>query len=151
MIDGTTLPPTDQVYTWVADDGTNWHIHAERLRLWCKAKPSLKVHLAPVDHQLARSFISDNIASMERVVELALRDDKLDPIIFCKRGTFTNGRPDVMLVDGHHRYVLASVMRSAVIPCYMIGTKQWEPFRIVNIPDYTRDELNAIPILHRSY
>lgn len=152
MIDGTTLGPREPIYTFIAWDGTNIHIHSSRLRTWClEHRKDLEIVGVPVDRNLAHRFLTENVASRERVKELMLRNDALDPIIFCKDNTFTEGRPDVMLVDGHHRFVLYAALEIPFIPSFFLDYAAWQPFRIVNIPPIDHEALRAMPITKRSY
>lgn len=151
MLDGSKYKSGDPIYTFVADDGTNTHIDSKLLREWCLSnKSSLEVFATPVDPKLALRFQDENIISPVRVFELWHRRD-LDPVIYCKSGTFTDGRPDVMLVDGHHRYTLAAAKAWPVIPAYILELNQWKPFQIDGLPDLTVDFLRAMPITSRNY
>lgn len=153
-IKASKLDHMEPVYTWVADDGSNIHIASRLLRDWCmKRQP--RVELMPVDHDFAASFLRENTVDPMRVLQLSVECDlgirKLDPIILCQRGTYTHGLPDVMLVDGHHRYVLAAMKEWPVIPCYNLIPHQWKRFRVVDCPDVTKDQLAASPITQRNY
>jgi len=142
-------PLTEGIYTFVAKDGSNTNIASNRLHDWC-ATANLEIHAAPVDQKLAQSFLRNNIASLDRCLKL-LTKGNLSPIIFCHEGSFTEGRPDVLFVDGHHRYTLCGMMKLPYIPAYMLLPSQWEPFRITDLPDMTQSELLDLPITHRSY
>lgn len=155
MLDGSTYPPHYPIYTFVDKAGVNTHIDSPRLRLWCLANernPELEQGLAPVDRELANSFLRDNVVSMSRVIEL-LGKEELDPIILCQDGTFSssNGGPNVMLVDGHHRLVLAAKLKLPQIPAFMVKLEQWKPFQVTNILDLTEEQLLAAPIQKRNY
>lgn len=144
-------PLSEGIYTFVAKDGTNTNIASNRLFLWTEAnKATLKIELAPVDPKLAQSFLHQNIASLDRCLEL-LAKPKITPIIFCHDGSYTDGRPDVLLVDGHHRYCLAGMLQLPVIPAYMLMVPQWEPFKILDLPSMSQDDLLNLPITPRSY
>ena len=138
------------IYSFVGDDGENIHIDSEGLRIWCKlAKP--EVFLLPLNYGLAEQFIKDNVVSPKRIHELSLRKD-LDPIIMCKDGTFgKNGGPNTMLVDGHHRYFIACMIKLYAIPGHLLEVEQWKPFQLRGIPDITADELRRRPITKRDY
>lgn len=149
MINGKLLKPTDAIYHHVDDKGRNTFIHSERLREWVlKTKP--EIVLSPVDPNLMIRFLEDKSYSEERVRELANRE-KLDPIIYCATGTYTDGRPDVFLADGHHRYVLACVRGLMHIQSHLIAKRDWRQFRIYNLPKLTQEALASSPILKRNY
>lgn len=151
-IDGKTLSPWTQVYTFVALDGTNVHIHSPRLREHCIA---LRYPWTPavVDVPLARSFIRDNIVDPRRVSQLT-EQHFIEPIILCKTEAFGLNHPtipDVLLVDGHHRYTRAAMDGMQTIRAWILELYQWQPFTIYNLPDYTREALNAEPIIAKPH
>lgn len=138
------------IYTFVADDGENIHIDSEGLRLWTKlAKP--EVFWIPLRYELAWDFIRDNVVDPFRIQELANRKE-LDPIIMVKDGTIgSNGHPNAMLVDGHHRYFIACMCRLEVIPGHMLEVEQWKPFQLHGIPKMTKEQLVRTPVTKRDY
>jgi hypothetical protein len=141
----------EQIYQCVGDDGIHTCVAINRLYKWVQAnKKKLEIQLVPVDPGLAASFIKDNVVSRERIMELIHRTD-LEPIIWGKDGTFTEGRPDVFLMDGHHRYALHAAARVAFIKSYVLEMEQWEAFRITDAPEITQDQLRDVPILRRLY
>lgn len=137
-------------YTFVGDDGVTTHINSEGLRLWCVAnKP--EIFLMPMRNDVAKQMIPDNVVSMARVRELSTRKN-LDPIIMVKDGTIgKNGYPNVMLVDGHHRYFLAYLRKQEFIEGYFLEEPQWRPFQIHWLADVSKDELRRRPITKRNY
>jgi len=155
-----TVPSGTAIYTWIDQTtGENWHVHVPLLREYiakrqASAKP-FDVKLAPVDESFARTFLDDNSVDLQRVIQLGVEvtsgKRKLDPIILCERGTYTNGNPDVLLVDGHHRYCLCAMAGEQFIPCFCLSMHQWKRFRIVGAPDMNVDQLRDIPILKRNY
>jgi hypothetical protein len=149
MIDGKTLPEGEPVYTYVADDGTNTVIHAERLRQYLKRHPQ-EVFLTPVDREMAKGFLEHNVVSLSRVYQLMTKK-RLDPIILCKRPTYTDGRPDVYLVDGHHRYVLTALAKSKFIPAVLVEIRVWRKFQVINLPLVTQTILTRTPVTERNY
>lgn len=154
-IDGSKLPEGYPIYTFVdAETGQNTHIDTEKLRAWCYAmRHSLVIHHVPVDEAKVREFVEQNAVDMARVMELLLRDKPLDPIIFAHDGTYSpeNGGPNMLLVDGRHRYTLAHKCGLETIPAYLVDKHDWKHFEIVNIPDLTREQLAAVPIRERNY
>lgn len=149
MLEAKDMSPREGIYTFIDNEGNNVNIASERLYQWCcAARPEMV--LVPVEPRIARKFQEDNVIDMTRVIELACRK-YLDPIIFAKCETSTNGGPDVMLVDGHHRYALAAAMRLSVIPAYVLEPAQWHPFRVKDLIPITQDQLRDIPITKRSY
>jgi hypothetical protein len=144
----------DPVYTFVAEDGTNTHIDSARLRIWCEAgalSGMLKPCWVPVEPWIAKKFFADNTVSMTRVLELARGRTRLTPIIYAKDGGVTNGRPDVMLVDGHHRYCLWAMLGAPACQAYVLAQAQWEPFKIAGLPSITADDLRSMPLQRREY
>jgi hypothetical protein len=150
------------IYTFVTPDGTNIHIDSTALREWCLSTPPLEVFNVPVHEEQARRLVEvDKAVSLTRLSELfdkgtqALRDhpgqEPFDPLIFCKDGKTTDGAPDVMLVDGHHRYVLLAMMRIPFFPAYVLSPSEWQPFQLHGLPSYTAEELRNTPILKRNY
>ena len=140
----------DAIYTFVADNGENFNIDSERLRQWCLSnKP--EIFLVPLRRSLAREMVRNRTVSTERVKQLGLHyvaTRKIpEPIIFCK----TNSRPDVILVDGHHRYVLAVVAKMPLIEAFALERHQWEPFRIHGLPAIDQDQLKDLPLKPRDY
>lgn len=140
------------IYTFVDMEGVNVNIDAAALRKWC-LKSKLEVHLAPIDHELAHSFVRENTISLQRVKQIISNHILLnEPVIFCKDGTFADdGGPNVMLVDGHHRYFVYSYMQLNCIPCYLLEVEQWKPFQMHNLPEVTREQLMSIPVIKRDY
>ena len=145
--------PLEGIYTFVARSGENVNIASERLFRWTTQHAStLDVHLVPVKQRLARQFQRDNVVSKARVMELIFRfEEGITPLIFAKDGNMTNGAPDVMLVDGHHRYVLCAALGIREAPAYLLEREQWEPFRIIGMEDISEDELRAVPVMRRHY
>src|SRR5215831_12977463 len=141
MIDIKDLDRFEPLYTWVADDGTNVKIASTRLRNWVLLNQhELEIFLVPVDKQMGLSWLSSGQCDPTRVRSLNRRERR-EPIIFCKRPTFTNGRPDVFLVDGHHRYARAALDDDELIECWLIEIDQWKPFQVVGGIQVTQDEL----------
>jgi hypothetical protein len=138
------------IYSFVGDNGENIHIDSEALRVWCALhKP--EIFLIPLKYELVDEFRRDNVVSPERIIELAKRSH-LDPIIMVKDGTIgANGGPNTMLVDGHHRFVLACLRGRIVIEGHFLEVAQWKPFQIYGIPNMTKDQLRAAPITKRNY
>lgn len=156
-IDGTTLGPWEQIYTFVRNDGRNIHIHSPRLRSHC-LQMNYKPILAPVDTKLAQSFLRDNIVSPWRIKQLMekISEDKaLEPIILCKTEAYGHPcdlhTPEVLLVDGHHRYTIAALAKSPVIIAWLLELHQWQPFTVIGIPDYTNEALKAEPIIPKPH
>lgn len=148
-------PPGSPVYTYVDANGKNVHIDSKALHDWCQ-QAGLECVLTPIDCDMAMRFLLDNVVSVERVMALATRQD-LTPIIYCMDGQYNNeGRPNVMLVDGHHRYVMMAVRthqahEMPLIPAYVLEPAQWEPFVIEGLPNMSQDMLRAAPLGKREY
>lgn len=153
MIDGCKFFQGEPVYTFVANDGTNTHIHAGRLRAYLQSQ-NHEIILAPVRKALAQRFLAENAISMERVAELTARqlalapDAPPDPIILCHT---PGGQNEYMLVDGHHRYFIAAFANRAWIHSWLVEPDIWEAFQVINLRDLTQAELNAAPLGKRNY
>jgi len=139
------------IYTFVSESGENIHIDTDGLRTWC-ATHQPEVFDIPIKPELLIEFITDNSVSIARIRELYSRPH-LDPIIMCEDGTThpENGGPNVMLVDGHHRFAIAVLRSQSYIPGYVLKLHEWTPFQLHNLPSITRDQLRASPILKRDY
>jgi hypothetical protein len=154
-IDGKTLGPWEQIYTFVSNTGRNIHIHAPRLREHC-LRMRYKPILAPIDVHLAKSFITDNIVHPLRVGQI-LENPKLlkEPIILCKTEAYSQPLepeiPQVLLVEGHHRYVAAAMNKRHEILAWLLDLHQWQPFTVTGIPDYTATGLKAEPIIPKPH
>ena len=140
--------PGDPIYSFVSHNGENIHIDSRALREWCIKQPNLEVVGVPVDLTLAHTFLKENAVIPSRLEELARRVH-LDPVIFCMDGKYTDGKPDVLLVDGHHRYFLAAYNNLKYVPSHVLTPAQWKPFRIVGHPDMTIEELRCSPAFSR--
>lgn len=147
MIDASTLLPSEPICTFIDDSGSQIDIAANRLRLFCKAV-SLSVFLIPIDHSFAQTFVTQNVISLSRVDQLRnhFTYELPDPIIFCITDPLERAG---MLVDGHHRYFLASQHRHKMIRAHVLPESIWLPFRISGCKPLTKQELRDIPITHR--
>lgn len=134
------------IYTFIErDTGRNIHVDSELLRQWCAANRStLEVVLTPVEERIAKTFLTGNVIDVDHVVEVG-QMKHLDPIIYGITEIGANGHPDVLLIDGHHRYFLAAVKGEPLIPSYLLKPEQWKPFEIIGLPSQTEDELIATP------
>lgn len=148
MIDARTLSITDPIYTY-SDEEICVHVASARLRRVCLAIMP-EVFLTPVSIDLANKFLSENTISMDRVFALT-PGDRHEPILYCRDGKFTDGRPDVFLVDGHHRFVRAALEGQSMIEAWVLSEAQWRPFQIFGLPEITGEQLKSQPVLSRSY
>jgi len=139
-------------YTFIDDDGKNIFIASERLRRWCLDNRSkLAVEWTPVDVKLAKSFLKENVVSPERLKQMTVLNLE-DPAIFAKDGGYTNGAPDVMLVDGHHRYTYSAMIKRDLIKSWILELNQWKPFEVVGLGDfYTQEQLRNQPVFKKDY
>lgn len=157
MIPASALPFKASIYTFVTHSGENIHIFAGGLRLHCLESKTLEIFIVPVNFEMGQRLLRDNIISPVRAQELYTRfqssKEGIEPVIFCKDGTLseTNGQPNVMLVDGHHRYFLAASLKVPLIAAYVLEPEDWQPFQISGLPDTTQAALQAAPITKRSY
>jgi len=144
------LDRSDTIFTHVLPSGENINIAASRLREFLLAHPQESEptrHLIPIDPKLAQSFIDRNTVNFKRVMNLRVLHCR-EPIILGKDGTFTNGRPDVFFIDGHHRYVRAFIANCPTIEGFVLEPKQWRPFLVSGLPPTTVAELEAWPTLN---
>jgi hypothetical protein len=150
-----TFDPFKPIFTFVADDGTNYHIDTHALRDWCVGQlklAQLEVFLIPLKYDLAATFIPENVIAPARIRELSQRPvASLDPIIMAKDGTLTNNASNVMLVDGHHRFFLACLRKQTFIEGHLLEPSQWKPFQLHNLPSITKEQLRRSPLLKRNY
>src|SRR5277367_5987589 len=120
------------------------------LRKWCISHRP-EIFLIPIRAHVAEKMIPENSIAIDRVIELSVRNN-LDPIIMVKDGTSdAKGAPNVLLVDGHHRYFLAYIRKQELIQGYLIEEPQWRPFQIHWMPDLTKEQLIKTPITKRRY
>lgn len=145
--------PFEPIYTFVEKaTGANVNIASERLRKWTLTV-GLETVLVPVSRKMCSTWLEDNIISASRVAELYQRargGEILAPVLFAKDGQMTDGKDDVMLVDGHHRYFLAALC-GCLLPAHVLEVEQWEPFKIVGFPAMDDSTLKALPITRRNY
>lgn len=140
--------PFEPIYTFVAHNGQNTHVAAKRIRDWClETQPERFV--VPVEQKLAAQFLRENAVLPARLKELmkfgkdGLPSDMKDwePLIFCQDGGYSEERPDVLLVDGHHRYAVAAALGAPTILAWCLTQEQWRPFEIVGLHEYSQQEL----------
>lgn len=147
-LDAKNYGPGMPIYSYVvAGTGENIHIDSELLRLWCleqQKKGLLEVFNTPVSLKQADSFLSENVIDASHAISI-LGLKSWDPIIYCKYGTSTNGAPDVMLVDGHHRYWCAAKMGMKWAPAFVLEREQWQEFQILGMPDISEELLRVMP------
>lgn len=143
------FPDGTPVFTHVYDNGANIHIYAEGLRQHLMAHPCHIVDFPIEDHR-AMAWITSNIVNPVRVLMLEPHHLR-HPVIICKDHTFTDGKRDVLYVDGHHRYVRAAYDHRTSIRAFMVPPRIWEPFLIEGMPDFTQEQLRDIPVTMRSY
>jgi len=156
MLKATDFKPTDLCYTFVADDGTNYHIASSLLRKHCLEKlGQTDIFLLALRPKLAASFITKNVVHPLRVASLRPQD-LFEPVIFCSfdKITHPNGHPDAMLVDGHHRYCRLALEGEKYIRAYILAEKIWKDFQIEDdafMRTYTKEELEAEPIAQKPH
>lgn len=145
MLDGKNYKPGDPIYTFVAKDGTNVHVDAEKLRVWCaEHRAELQVLSTPVESEHALKFLSDNALNIDNLMKVS-KMASFDPLIYGHDGTYNEGAPNVLLIDGHHRYFVAFARGWKWIDAYVLSPEQWHPFRIAGLDDFTEELLRAIP------
>lgn len=144
-----------QIYTFIDNAGVNTHIDSENLRLWCLKTPKLELFNIPIQTAVAVEMVHINVISLDRFLELRRRKhqrEHFDPIIMVKDGTIgSNGRPNVMLVDGHHRYFIAASDNEPYIEGWILEVAQWKPFQIKSQINLTQQQLIDLPPTKRNY
>lgn len=153
-IDGMRLGVAYPIYTFISKSGENTHIDSQRLRKSVLRNPP-KIQYIPVEKHLVQEFLITQAVDQKRVAQLLIECDlgirKLDPVILIHDGGFTNGKPDCLYVDGHHRYVLAYFAHQRSIPAYILEPSRWKAFEIKGLPPMTADQLIAAPLGKRNY
>jgi hypothetical protein len=56
-----------------------------------------------------------------------------------------------MLVDGHHRYVLAATAGLSHIPAVLLYKEFWKPFQVVGLREVSAQVLKSVPTHRRNY
>jgi hypothetical protein len=143
-----------KVFTFVETNGNNIHIDIAPLRQWCLQHGKERIFSVPLDIEFAERIFKDNSVDMERVYELQMRwltkQEQEEPIIYLIT-EIKNNVPDVILADGHHRYIGACMRGQTHITAYVVEPKNWEKYRITGIPSVTKEQLIATPIAKRDY
>jgi len=140
------------LYSFVGDDNEQIHVATERLYAWVqKRKHRLEIFETPVIPTLALKFIRDNSVDKKRATEILKDFQNIQPVIFGKTGTQSNGRPDMYLIDGRHRYMCHVYLKLPLIKCYILELKQWHKFLVTGVPMITKEMLAAMPIKPRGY
>lgn len=145
-----------QIYTFIDNDGVNIHIDSDNLRLWClKNIAALELFSIPIREGIAVEMVKNNVLSLDRVLELRqrrLKGERFDPVIMVKDGTTgSNGAPNVMLVDGHHRYFIAASDKEPIIKGWVLEIEQWKPFQVEPSIKLTQQQLIDLPPTKRNY
>jgi len=145
-LDARDYPPGTPIYTYIDPaTGVNTHVDSDKLRQWCADNTAkLEVVLTPVDPNIACTFLDDNVIDLAHLARVKSMK-RLDPIIYCVTEIGANGYPNVLLVDGHHRFFLAYLDRRQLIESYILTREQWVPFQIIGLPDLTENQLRAMP------
>lgn len=137
------------IYTHVFPDGRNIHIASGLLRKWCLAN-NPEIVMAPVRQELGRTFRETNAVDLRRVRGLTPAQ-RSEPIIFCATG-YNNGIPNVLLVDGHHRYYRALIENERWIKSWILTPPEWAPFIIEDAPQITYKQMVSCDTsLNRTY
>jgi hypothetical protein len=127
------------IFTHVFDDGSNVNILVDSL---LAAASQLETFVTALDKGFAQTILKQNAIDFTRLhalPEAALRK----PILFGVSGG-TPDRPDVLLIDGHHRYVRAAQLGHSFISCQLCPEAMWRQHTI-DLPAMTQDELEALP------
>lgn len=153
MIDARTLKKTEQIYTWVRDDGINFNVATSRLLAWINDRGRTKVlkQLLPVTRDMVNKFIAEGAVSPERIKQLVEGPPALDPIILCLTGRYDiNGvpGPEAMLVDGRHRYTIHALLGLPQVAAYIVRPQHWARFQIAGLMPLTKEEHARVPVFN---
>lgn len=146
MLQYTDLPLMCGIYSFVDDNGHNTHIYVDGIRKWVKDNKPIVVG-GPVDDEIAKDMFKNNVVSEERLKQL-LKHPELaaEPLIYGIRDYNKDNHPNVMLIDGHHRYVLAAMAKIPIYPSILLLKSVWEQFQIAGFDKlYTKEKLQATP------
>lgn len=149
MIKPNEMSLFSEVFAHVEEDGTNIHICVDKLRDFLQ-KEDFEVKKMPVEKGFVQEIIDTKAVSLPHIEKLldsyakGLR--KLEPIIVAVHGG-TAEVPDVLLVDGHHRYVMAAFCGASHIPAYLVPEIIWRRFQVEGLPTLTRQELIDSPVI----
>lgn len=144
--DGNTFGPYEPIFTWINEkSGQNINIASKRLFEHLLANPTkYPVAFIPVWPDVIADFLAENCINEAHAKRLTA-DQRAVPIILGHRGTYdASGAPDVMFIDGHHRYYRAFLEGDPVILTYLLTPSEWYDFSIVNLPKITKEELKEI-------
>jgi hypothetical protein len=132
-----------EVYTYVANDGTNITLAIRELIAAVKAA-KLKAVLVPVHEKEVERFVRDDVIVPKRLAELTelmIKNRKMfDPILVCIR---RDGY--AFVADGHHRFVLASALGQKNIGAFVCYPPLWEQFVITDMEPMTQEQLKSAP------
>jgi len=147
MLHWSQLDPLDTLYTFVdGDTGENCDLASERLRQWCLRTLPAIVHI-PVRADWVCSFMRDGAINQARLCALHAiytKGVQMEPIIFCMTDNRTHTG---MMVDGHHRYVVAYLEKHRSIMAHTLSRAEWHPFRVSGLPSVTEKELVSEPAI----
>jgi hypothetical protein len=130
--------PWAQVYHHVADDGENIWIAVAPLRK--EAERYLKPELVPLDPKVADKIVEESIEPrrMEELIQKLVRKGMKqlpghDPVLiaFMPDGKW-------LLVDGNHRYAIASLLGMKKIRAYVCYPPLWKQFQLTDLPQQNR-------------
>lgn len=149
MIPAETLyrrDPFAPIYTWIdKKTGDNVNIASGLLREACLRYLRKLIVQIPIDHEVASTFLRDNIISKMHLERLRLRytQEEPEPIIVCH---LRKGAHD-MIVDGHHRYYLAHTYKHDWIRGWYLDEPGWRMFQISGLKDWTQEQLRDVPVI----
>lgn len=149
MIPHLSIPSTEQVYTFANTTGSVT-IAITRLLRYLDSPDRAWSPVAvdvPIKPRMLQEFAKTNSISVEKLKKLATAITlglRPPPILFGHDGTTSSdGRPNVFLIDGRHRYTLYTLAGLHFIPSYIVERPLWEPFQ-VDLPTITPEQLRRI-------
>jgi hypothetical protein len=103
----------------------------QRLAQWLKDNPEKAEkhkYSIPVDRKFAEFVMRNRGIEAHRIARI-LNLTNFDPIILARMHDDT-----CLIIDGNHRYVVASMVEAQFMPGYVLPEEIWKPFVVEGIP-----------------
>lgn len=129
----------EKVFTWQNPDTKEELTFAsERMTNWCRSS-GVEIVWTPVDIIWAKAFVDFRGIEPHRLGRLdAAELLRWEPIIYCHMPDNTH-----LLVDGHHRYVVAAMEGLTEIKARILEPNEWEPFLVSGLPTFGYEHLTT--------
>ena len=134
---------TEQIFTHEDVDGTLRHFAVERLFNYMKGL-SFEVFDVVLEHAYVDVILQKRGVEDHRLKRLT-PEQLMVPVLYLEGVT-----PGThLLADGHHRYVVHSILGSRYIPSYIAPPKLWTRFMVNGIPEHVgKSQLNGFSGIH---